>query len=177
MKTTLTSIMSQLASVSLLLIIGFTLISATKVQAQVNIYDTSLVGDVQEAAQYGIDYLKAKVSIDGLQLSADIPTARELMAKGLAVKNELREDESMLFVFEESSRHSFWMKDMRFPIDIMWIDSNGRVVHIEQNLQPCPLVLACPGYAPTMDSQYVLETVSGFAQRHNIGLGTEVKLI
>ena len=173
MKTTLTSIMSQLASVSLLLIIGFTLISATKVHAQ---SDTSLVRAVQEAAQYGIDYLKAKVSIDGLQLSADIPTTRELMAKGLAVKNELREDESMLFVFEESSRDSFWMKDMRFPIDIMWVDSNGRIVHIEENLEPCPLVLVCHSYAPTMDSQYVLETVSGFAQRHNIDLGTEGKI-
>jgi uncharacterized protein len=176
MKTTLTSIMSQLASVSLLLIIGFTLISSTKVQAQVNIYDTSLVRAVQEAAQYGIDYLKAKVSINGLQLSAEIPTTRELMAKGLAVKNELREDESMLFVFEEPSRHSFWMKDMRFPIDIMWVDGNGRIVHIEENLEPCPLAPICPGYAPSTDSQYVLETVSGFAQRHNIGLGTEVKI-
>jgi hypothetical protein len=66
MKRTLTSIMSQLASVSLLLIIGFTLISSTKVLAQVNIYDTSLVRAVQEAAQYGIDSLKAKVSINGL---------------------------------------------------------------------------------------------------------------
>ena len=74
MKTTLTSIMSQLASVSLLLIIGFTLISSTKVQAQVNISNTSLVRAVQEAAQYDIDYLKAKVSIDGLQLNAEIPT-------------------------------------------------------------------------------------------------------
>ena len=73
MKTTLTSIMSQLASVSLLLIIGFTLISSTKVQAQINISNTSLVRAVQEAAQY-IDYLKAKVSIDGLQLNAEIPT-------------------------------------------------------------------------------------------------------
>jgi uncharacterized protein len=176
MKTTLTSIMSQLASVSLLLIIGFTLISSTKVQAQVNISNTSLVRAIQEAAQYGIDYLKAKVSINGLQLNAEIPTTRELMATGLAVKNELREDESMLFVFEKPSRDSFWMKDMRFPIDIMWIDSNGRVVQIEQNLQPCPLVLVCPSYAPALDSQYVLETVSGLSQRYNIGLGTEVKI-
>jgi uncharacterized membrane protein (UPF0127 family) len=164
--------MSQLASVSLLLIIGFSLILATKVQAQP---DTSLVSEVQEAAQNGIDYLKAKVSIDGLQLSAEIPTTRELMAKGLAVKNELRDNESMLFVYEEPSRHSFWMKDMRFPIDIMWISSNGRVVHIEENLEPCPLAPTCPSYAPNADSQYVLETVSGFAQRHNIGLGTYIK--
>jgi uncharacterized membrane protein (UPF0127 family) len=45
------------------------------------------------------------------------------MAKGLAVKNELRDNESMLFVYEEPSKQSFWMKDMRFPIDIIWIDT------------------------------------------------------
>jgi uncharacterized membrane protein (UPF0127 family) len=137
--------------------------------------DTSLVSAVQEATQNGIDYLKAKVSIDGLQLSAEIPTTRELMAKGLAVKNELRDNESMLFVYEEPSKQSFWMKDMRFPIDIIWIDSNGRIVHIEENLEPCPLAPICPTYAPNADSQFVLETVSGFAQRHNIGLGTYVR--
>ena len=164
--------MSQLASVSLLLIISLPLILATKVQAQP---DTSLVSAVQEAARSGVDYLKAKVSIDGLQLSAEIPTTRELMAKGLAVKNELRENESMLFVYEEPSRHSFWMKDMRFPIDIMWVDSNGRIVHIEEKLEPCPFAPVCPSYAPNADSQYVLETVSGFAQRHNIDLGTYIK--
>ena len=166
--------MSQLASVSLLLIISLPLILATKVQAQP---DTSLVSAVQEAARSGVDYLKAKVSIDGLQLSAEIPTTRELMAKGLAVKNELRENESMLFVYEEPSRHSFWMKDMRFPIDIMWVDSNGRIVHIEEKLEPCPLAPDCPSYAPNADSQYVLETVSGFAQRHNIDLGTYIKFV
>jgi uncharacterized protein len=67
------------------------------------------------------------------------------------------------------------MKDMKFPIDIIWINSNGKVVHIEENLEPCPLVLICPSYAPNMDSQYVLETVSGFSQRNNISLGTDVK--
>jgi uncharacterized membrane protein (UPF0127 family) len=163
---------SQLASVSLLLTIGLTLILAIKVQAQP---DTSLEKAVQEAAQNGVDYLKAKVSIEGLQLSAEIPTTRELMAKGLAVKNELRENASMLFVYEEPSKQSFWMKDMKFPIDIMWVDSNGKIVHIEENLEPCPLAPICPTYAPNTDSQFVLETVSGFAQRHNIGLGTYIK--
>jgi uncharacterized membrane protein (UPF0127 family) len=40
---------------------------------------------------------------------------------------------------------------------------------------PCPLVLICPSYAPNADSQYVLETMAGFAQRHNISLGTNIK--
>ncbi len=176
MKATFTSITLLLTLSGLLLLIPYTLILSTKVEAQVNNAETNLVGALQEASQNGTDYLKAKISIKGLQLSADIPTTRELMGKGLAVKNELKENESMLFVFEKQSRHSFWMKDMRFPIDIIWLDRNGKVVHIEENLMPCPLVLICPTYAPSTDSQFVLETVSGFAQRHNISLGTNVKL-
>ena len=84
------------------------------------------------------------------------------MSKGLSVKNQLKENEGMLFVFEEPARYSFWMKDMKFPIGIMWLDSNGKIVHIEENLEPCPLVFVCPSYAPNADSQYVLETVAGF---------------
>jgi uncharacterized membrane protein (UPF0127 family) len=82
----------------------------------------------------------------------------------------------MLFVFEEPLRHTFWMKDMKFPIDIIWLDSNGKIVHIEEKLMPCPLVLVCPSYAPNADSLYVLETIAGFAQRHNISLGTTIKI-
>jgi uncharacterized membrane protein (UPF0127 family) len=158
------------------LLISYSLISHPTVGAQVDNAGTNLVGAVQEASQNGTDYLKAKITIEGLELSAEIPATGELMDKGLAIKNELKENESMLFVFDKPSRHSFWMKDMKFPIDIIWLDSNGKVVHIEKNLEPCTLVLVCPGYIPNADSQYVLETVSGFSQRNNIHLGTNVKV-
>ena len=82
--------------------------------------------------------MRAIVSIKGVELSAEIPTTQELMGKGLAVKNKLKENESMLFVFDKLENHSFWMKDMKFPIDIIWLDSTGKVVHIEENLEPCP---------------------------------------
>ena len=55
------------------------------------------------------------------------------MLQGLAVKNQLKENEAMLFVFEKPGKHSFWMKDMKFPIDIIWLDSTGKIVHIEEN--------------------------------------------
>jgi uncharacterized protein len=84
----------------------------------------------------------------------------EQKEKGLSVKDELKEIEAMLSIFEESAKHSFWMKDMKFPIDIMWLDSDGKVVHIGQNLQPCIPVLICTIYSPDIDSQYVLETVA-----------------
>ena len=108
-------------------------------------------------------------------MSAEIPVTGELMSRGLSVKDQLRENESMLFVYEEPLRHTFWMKDMKFPIDIIWLDSNGKIVHMEENLMPCTLVLICPSYAPDADSQYVLETTVGFALRHNISLGTNIK--
>jgi uncharacterized membrane protein (UPF0127 family) len=54
----------------------------------------------------------------------------------------------MLFVFEDSAKYSFWMKDMKFLIDIIWLDNDGKVVHIEQNLQPCVSVFICPTYTP-----------------------------
>jgi uncharacterized membrane protein (UPF0127 family) len=63
---------------------------------------------------------------------------------------------------------------MKFPIDIIWLDSNGKIVHIVENLEPCPLVFVCPSYAPNTDSQYVLETVAGFIPRHNVSVGTDV---
>jgi uncharacterized membrane protein (UPF0127 family) len=100
----------------------------------------------------------------------------EQIEKGLSVKDKLKENEAMLFVFEESAKRSFWMKDMKFPIDIIWLDSNGTVVHIEHNLQPCIMTFAfmCPSYIPDDDSLYVLETVAGFSKKHGIKVGTNV---
>src|SRR5919109_4362994 len=131
---------------------------------------------IQEAPSTDSRYLKAKVTVKGFELNADVPITSELMAKGLAVKNQLKENEAMLFIFKESAKHSFWMKDMKFPIDIIWLDSDGKVVHIEQNLQPCVSVLICTSYSPDIDSQYVLETVAGFTQRHDISVGTNIDI-
>ena len=82
----------------------------------------------------------------------------------------------MLFVFDKPEKHSFWMKDMKFPINIIWLDSHGKVVHIEENLEPCPLAPICPSYPPSADSQYVLETVAGFTQRNIISVGTNIDI-
>ena len=127
---------------------------------------------IQDASSADGGYLKAKVTVKGFELNANVPIADELMSKGLAVKNQLKENEVMLFVFQQSARHSFWMKDMKFPIDIIWLDSDGKVVYIKENMQPCISIIVCILYTPNADSQYVLETVAGFIQRHNISVGT-----
>ena len=121
-------------------------------------------------------YLQARVIVNSFELTADLAITDDQKAEGLAVKDHLKENEGMLFVSEQPSRQSFWMKDMKFPIDIIWLDSNGTVVHIEHNLQPCIMTFAfiCPSYIPDNDSHYVLETVAGFSKKHGIKVGTNV---
>ena len=148
----------------LLLVICNSILTASAAQSNNNNNTNPILKAIQEASSTDNKYLKAKVTVKGFELDADIPVTSELIAKGLAVKNQLKENEAMLFVFEDSAQHSFWMKDMKFPIDIIWLDSNDKVVHIEQNLQPCISVFICAGYSPNTDSQYVLETVAGFTQ-------------
>jgi uncharacterized protein len=163
----------------LLLVICDSMLSASAAQSSNNNNNNNnnsnpLLKAIQEAFLTDSRYLKAKVTVKDFELNADVPTTSELMSKGLAVKNQLRENEAMLFIFEESAKHSFWMKDMKFPIDIIWLDSVGKVVHIERNLQPCASVFICTSYSPSADSQYVLETVAGFAQRHNVNIGSDI---
>jgi len=89
-------------------------------------------------------------------------------------KNQLKENEAMLFVFKKPDKYSFWMKDMKFPIDIIWLDSDGKVVYIKESMQPCISTIICILYTPNTGSQYMLETVSGFTQRHNVSVGTDI---
>jgi uncharacterized membrane protein (UPF0127 family) len=143
--------------------------------AQSNNNDTDpVLKAIQEASPTNNRYLKAKVTVKGFELIADIPITGEQMSKGLAVKNHLNENEAMLFVFEKPDRHSFWLKDMKFPIDILGLDSDGKVVYIKENMQPCISTIICILYTPNTDSQYMLETVAGFTPRHNVSVGTNI---
>jgi uncharacterized protein len=120
-------------------------------------------------------YRQVNVTVNGQVLVADIAATDEQRTKGLSVKDRLAENEAMLFVFDNEGEHTFWMKNMKFPIDIIWIDSDKAVVHIEHNLQPCNSDLLCPTYRPIDDSLYVLETVGGFAEKYDIVKGTMVE--
>ncbi len=113
-------------------------------------------------------YRQVNVTVNNVTLVADIAATNDQRTKGLAVKDTLNEDEGMLFVFSTSREHSFWMKNMKFPIDIIWISEYHEVVHIEHSLEPCEPDTFCPTYKPDRNSLYVLETVAGFAQKYNV---------
>lgn len=119
-------------------------------------------------------YKKINVTVNDVPLIADVAMTSQQRSKGLAVKDTLAENESMLFVFPKASDYQFWMKDMKFPIDIIWLDTDRYVIHVEHSLEPCTDD-ACPLYKPDGSAQYVLETVSGFAQKYSLTENTIVE--
>ena len=122
----------------------------------------------------GSGYRQVNVTINNVTLVADIADTNELRSKGLSVKDTLNETQGMLFVFSTEREHSFWMKGMKFPIDIIWLDDDKEVIHVEHSLEPCNLGSSCPTYGPDRGSLYVLETVAGFAQKYNVTENTYV---
>jgi uncharacterized membrane protein (UPF0127 family) len=118
--------------------------------------------------------IKARIVVNGFVILADVAITDEDQIKGLSIRDQMNENEGMLFVYGEPSRQSFWMKDMKFPIDIIWLNETGSVVHVEENLRPCVPSLECPSFSPNENAQYVLETIAGFAQKHHLKIGTDI---
>jgi uncharacterized membrane protein (UPF0127 family) len=115
------------------------------------------------------------LTINNVNLQADVALTPDEQTRGLSIKDTLQSNEGMLFPSESPRILSFWMKDMKFPIDILWLGADKKVVHIEESLQPCSPFLPCPSYTPDVKAQYVLETVAGFSSANGITEGTPVE--
>lgn len=165
MKTLITSVqLKKIISSRQLFLILFSIILFSMVYNEFNWIQ----------AQQGEQNQTAIVSVGGVNILASLSTTPDSQSKGLAIKDSLNENEGMLFIFESPQKLSFWMKDMKFPIDIIWLDSAGKIVHIEKNLPPCVFLLPCPSYKSNDDSLYVLEVVSNFTNKFDINIGDTV---
>jgi len=100
---------------------------------------------------------------------ADTEAAREL---GLGGRTSLEPDKGMLFVFDHPDKYGFWMKDMKFPIDILWLDEE-KVIWIESNVSPntFPQILY-----PDSPAKYVLEVPAGYSYESNINIDDSFSL-
>jgi len=111
-----------------------------------------------------------KIVIAGVTLNVEIAATAADQQKGLSDRDSMAPDHGMLFVFDSEGNWGFWMKDMRFPLDIIWFNSQRNAVFIEQNLLPCT-PQDCPIHTPLVKATYVLEVNAGFVRAHNISLG------
>lgn len=113
---------------------------------------------------------------NGFKVTAELAITEEQRQQGLMFRKGMKEDQGMLFIFEEENYYSFWMKNTYFPLDMLWLDSNRLIVHIEEDVPPCP-VEPCPSYMPARPARYVLELVSGSVKKHGLKIGDRLDFI
>lgn len=106
---------------------------------------------------------------------AQTPSER---AQGLMNREQLDQNEGMLFIFDRAAIHSFWMKNTLTPLDIIWLNEAQEVVGLFKNAAPCQEDL-CPAYAPEAEAKYVLEINAGLVDQLGIKKGDrfEFKLV
>jgi len=111
-----------------------------------------------------------QIRVNSTVIKAEVASTSAQQAKGLGGRACIGNNQGMLFVFNRPSNYAFWMKDMRFPIDIIWIDANHKVVAEEIDVQPSTY----PDRFVNKDkpAQYVLELKAERARSLKINLGT-----
>src|SRR5688572_30527438 len=109
----------------------------------------------------------------GKVLQSEVMVKDEDRAMGLMFRPSLAPDRGMLFVFGEPDFHGIWMKNCRFPIDIVWLDEEHRIVHVAEAVPPCTKE-PCPVYAPMQRAAYVIEMNAKKARAEKAAVGAKV---
>lgn len=115
------------------------------------------------------------VELAGKTFSVEIADTSEKQALGLMFRDSMPADEGMIFIFPNEAPRSFWMKNTRIPLDIMYFDKNLKLVSISADTPPCR-VSRCPSYPSVAPAQYVLELNAGMAARLGVGVGDTLTL-
>jgi len=123
------------------------------------------------------DVKKAVITINEHSFSVEIADSASKQMRGLSGREKLNENEGMLFVFKDSSIKTFWMKGMKFPIDIIWI-KEGRIMEFSENLPPPKNILNAfiESVAPSVPIDSVLEVASGTVEKLGIKAGDKISI-
>lgn len=115
------------------------------------------------------------ITVGSKNLMVEIVNSDESRSKGLSGRPSLAEDQGMLFDFTNSEyrRPNFWMKDMKFDIDIIWINNN-EIVGITDYVPATYNNVNLPTYSPPKDITHVLEVNSGWTERNNVNVGDKI---
>jgi uncharacterized membrane protein (UPF0127 family) len=119
----------------------------------------------------------ATIEVGDLTIDAEIADTGELRERGLGFRDGLAPGTGMLFVYEEPGVRSFWMKGMRFCLDIIWIESD-RIVGAAESVCPVEGVADAdlPRYRSPEPVRYVLEMPAGWLADNGFGAGTPVTI-
>jgi hypothetical protein len=118
----------------------------------------------------------ARIETAAGPILVEIAVTAASRSAGLSNRRDLRGVDGLLLKWDTPGRHPIWMADMRFPLDLAWIDASGRVLALLANVPPCP-GQPCQLYEPqgTDRAVAVLELRAGAAANHGIAVGATLK--
>ena len=114
----------------------------------------------------------ASIEYKGRSIAVTLAETDATREQGLSGTPSLATDTGMFFIFEKAGNWGFWMKDMAYPIDIVWLDADLRIVHIVENVTPATYPTV---FYPNTSAMYVLELNAFDARRYNFVQGAQVK--
>jgi uncharacterized membrane protein (UPF0127 family) len=104
-------------------------------------------------------------------VTVELARTPEEQAQGLMWRRSLPADAGMLFVFEQSDRHAFWMRNTLIPLDLIFVGDDGRVVGIVERAEPLTTAPRDPG----VPARYVLEVNGGWAAARGVRPGDRIR--
>ena len=106
--------------------------------------------------------------VKNLDLNLEVADTDAKREQGLSGRSKLPDNQGMLFSFEQPSFQSFWMKDMSFSLDFLWLDENKEIVDLTQNVAP----ETYPGtFSPKKPVKYVVEVGAGYVEANSLKIG------
>lgn len=112
----------------------------------------------------------------GAIIHAEIADTSVKRAEGLMYREHLAKDRGMLFTFSQAQLWTFWMKNTKIPLDIIWMNEKKQIIHIAHNVPICTRTDdSCPQYQPNDPALYVLELGAGEAARLKLEKGVKLK--
>jgi hypothetical protein len=111
------------------------------------------------------------VAVNSEKITAEVVDTQEERVQGLSGRPCIEADKGMLFVYDKPGSYPFWMKDMKFPIDIVWVGSDHIVVDLDIDVSPSTYPDVLISKEP---AQYVLELQANRSKNLKIELGTPV---
>ena len=129
-----------------------------------------------EAGRRTDDGLIAVTMPGGTVIMAELADTVDERARGLMFRPSLEKNRGMLFTFAEPQLWSFWMKNTRISLDIIWMDGRKKIVHIERRVPTCSRTDdGCPQYQPNENALYVLELAAGSADALKLERGATLR--
>ena len=145
------------------------------------LYAVTMSGNNMEADipefDKSVDYSQVFIYSTNSEITVNVEVADtpQKQSQGLMSRENLKLDHGMLFIFDDESILSFWMKGTLIPLDMIFVDKTFRIINVVDNALPCNTE-PCPDYSSEKPAKYVLEVNAGFVETNDIEAGDFISI-